>query len=110
MLSFILHKQMAKAKGQTPLSQLAFWEQLVLVMAELGAQSNLTNITIPPNQGERHYPTHMPKKELQALHKTQGYKNCEMPVCFLFLGREGLLQRLSRHAQATQEHKNAICK
>jgi hypothetical protein len=59
--AFILHKQMAKAKGQTPLSQLAFREQLVLEVAELGAQSNLTTITRPPTQGERHYPTHIPK-------------------------------------------------
>jgi hypothetical protein len=46
--AFIPHKQMAKAKGQTPLSQLAFRGQRVLETAELGAQSNLTTITRPP--------------------------------------------------------------
>jgi hypothetical protein len=59
--TFILHKHMAKAKGQAPLSQLAFREQLVLEIVELGAQSNLITITRPPTQGECHYLTHMTK-------------------------------------------------
>ena len=66
--AFILHKQIAKAKGQTPLSQLAFREQLVLEMAELGAQSNLTTLSRHPIQGERHYPTYMPNTKERTAH------------------------------------------
>ncbi|XP_012992049.4 piggyBac transposable element-derived protein 4-like [Esox lucius] len=94
--SFILHKEMAKLKGQTPLSQLDFRKKLVLEIAELGAHMNGTTISTPPPRGKRHYPVHLPKdKRMNCKYCTTFRQKpkikCRMfcPKCkfaFCFLG------------------------
>eukprot|EP00063_Salmo_salar_P027532 XP_014002367.1 PREDICTED: uncharacterized protein LOC106572581 isoform X2 [Salmo salar] len=68
--------QDGQSRRSSPSLPVAFREQLVLEMAELGDQSNLTTITRHPTQGERSVAIQKHAKrqneELQALRKTQG--------------------------------------
>lgn len=87
--AFILHKQLAKRKGQTPLIQKTFRETLAEELAE--ASSAGTPKPAPAPNTKHHKPVHITNSsstgQLACRHchlKTPvKCKSCDIPLCFL---------------------------
>ncbi|XP_069570766.1 piggyBac transposable element-derived protein 4 [Brachyistius frenatus] len=89
--AFILHKELAKAKGAVPMNQKAFRETLATELAAAGSPTTAKPAPPTPPQGAHHRPVHISgsstvgRLKCRHCHAKTPVKcsSCDVPLCFV---------------------------
>ncbi|XP_061591014.1 piggyBac transposable element-derived protein 4 [Cololabis saira] len=83
--AFLLHKELAMGKGETPLHQKAFWETLAEQLAEAGSSYTAGPVPPPAPQGGHHKSVFISGtvkcRHCQAETQVK-CSSCDVPLCF----------------------------